>query len=513
MKYLNMSCIYREIVLRGYKNMKIHTHIKKLTGLFLMTILFVSADSAVPVKFEELTSAVHIDGEDLDPLVDIEVTVEIQKIRAFDKEDKQFSILPNNPLHFKREYIDKESDPDFYVKIFINEQEFASDIWHDRKYIYNPQFSATLNVPDDEEFVTVKIQLWDWNENGDVLCDIGDENDDAELTYSIKNGHWTGEDFLGDSSGYGRLNGCDDGTIYKRDRDCELWFDIYQNDYDGDGIPYWTEVNDYGTDPEFNNWGEDSDSDDIPIEWEWKWGYNPIVWEDHKEIDPEMDSINNFEEYLTSEWFSDPFRKDVFVELDMMDEGPNGEKTYFPANSEEIISTAFNRQNIVFHLDYGSMGGYEIIPFTEIVDRRNLREIYNDFFLHGDENNWRRDVFHYGVVVYRSESAAGYVFRPNAFQISSFGHEVVSEEPWADRDVVYASAYMHELGHTFDFDPIPGHTRYGGLIGWLINRPYKSCMNYGYMYYTVDYSDGSRRSPDLDDWSRMDLTFFERDWH
>ncbi|MCK5261827.1 MAG: hypothetical protein KAJ44_06575, partial [Thermoplasmatales archaeon] len=67
-------------------------------------------------------------------------------------------------------------------------------------------------------------------------------------------------------------------------------------------------------------------------------------------------------------------------------------------------------------------------------------------------------------------------------------------------------------GHTFGFWPIPGHSRNGGLIGWLINRPYKSCMNYGYMYYTVDYSDGSRGIPDLDDWSRMDLAYFEREW-
>ena len=486
-------------------------YIKFLTCIIIFNLFITS--SAVGVK--ELSNKELDNLADFDPLVDVELTVEIQKIRTFDKEDKQFSIIPYDPIHFKREYIDKESDPDFYVKIIINENEFTSDIWYDTQYIYNSQFSATLDVPDDEEFVTVKIQLWDWNNDGDVLCDIGNENSDAKLTYSIKNGHWTGDDYLEDPSGYGRLNGCDDGTIYKRDRDCELWFDIYQNDYDGDKIPYWTEVNDYGTDPEVNNSGEDSDSDEIPIEWEWKWGYNPTIWDDHKEIDPEMDSINNFEEYLTSAWFSDPFRKDVFVELDIMDDGPNGEKTYFPAKSEEILQTAFNRQNIVFHLDYGSMGGHEVFPFDELIDWRDLDRIYDDYFLHGDHNNWKRGVFHYGVVVYKSVSAAGYMFRANAFQITSTGHEIESEKPWANRDVVYASAYMHELGHTFGFWPIPGHARIGGILGilyWLFCRSYKSCMNYGYMYYTVDYSDGSRRPPDKDDWSRMDLSFFEREW-
>ncbi|UCF13527.1 MAG: hypothetical protein JSW06_04515, partial [Thermoplasmatales archaeon] len=145
--------------------MKIYLHMKKLTCLFLMTILFVSTVSAVPLD---------IDGDDLDPLVDIEVTVEIQQIRAFDKDDKQFGFLPFYPIFFKREYIDRESDPDFFVKVLINNEESISNTWHDTKYIYDPQFSATLDVPDDEEFVTVKIQLWDWNDNGDVLCDIGD---------------------------------------------------------------------------------------------------------------------------------------------------------------------------------------------------------------------------------------------------------------------------------------------------------------------------------------------------
>jgi len=354
------------------------------------------------------------------------------------------------------------------------------------------------------------------NEGDDKHCDIsGDADDrDAELIYSIKTGHWIGDDELSDPSGYGRLSGCDDGTIYENDRDGEIWFNVYQNDYDGDGIPYWTEVNDYGTDPEVSNIGEDSDNDDIPIEWEWKWGYDPFVWQNHEELDPDGDSIDNFEEYLTSEWFSDPFRKDVYVELDLMGEGPNGETSYFPVNAKELIQTAFDRQNIIFHLDYGSMGGHDIIPFDEMVEGHELDEIYNDFFLHGNSNNWRRGVFHYGVVVYMSEGVAGYIFRRNAFQIESYGHEALSQEPGNDMDIIYGSAYMHELGHTFGFRPIPGHTRSGGIFLWLYNLAYKSCMNYAWMYKFVDYSDGSRRAPDLNDWdpNRMIFDYFEREW-
>jgi len=270
-------------------------NIKKLICLGLVAIFLLSMNSAISAD-----SA--IGKEDFDPLVDIEVTVEIQKIRAFDKYDNQVHRL---------EYVDLTSDPDFYVKVFINNEEFTSDTWQDTKYIYDTPFSATFNVPDEEEFVNIKIQLWDWNSDADKLCDIGNENDDVELTYSIKTGHWTGDDQLEDPSGYGRLNGCDDGSMYRHDRDCELWFNIFQNDYDNDNIPYWFEVNEYGTDPEVDNTGDDDDFDDVPIEWEWKWGYDPFTSDNHANIDPEGDSIDNVEEYLTSQWGSDPFRKDV----------------------------------------------------------------------------------------------------------------------------------------------------------------------------------------------------------
>ena len=473
----------------------------KKIGLIFISLFLFSTTSVVSANMTYLYKA------DFDPLVDLEVTVDIQKIRSFDKNDQQV---------FVREYIDKDSDPDFYVKIIINNQEFKSDIWYDTRYIYDPQFSATLDVPDEEEFVNVKIQLWDWNDGGDILCDIGNENYDVELTYSIKTGHWSGDDQLGDLSGYGRLNGCDDGSIYQRDRDCELWFDIFQNDFDNDKIPYFTEVNVYGTDPE-NPDVDDYDDDGIPIGWEWKWDYDPFEYDDHGKIDPEKDSINNVEEYLTSQWFSDPFRKDLFVELDQMDVSPEGDISILPEESKELLYTAFDRQNVVFHLDDGSWdeSGSEIVNFVDSVGRRELNTIYENYFLHGDEDTWRRGVFHYGVVVYSHRDYAGAMFGRNRFYITSRGHERKAEQPLMDRDTVFASAYMHECGHTLGFNPIPGHNRnscYPWQLGWWINRPYKSCMNYGYMYTTVDFSDGSRPIIDLDDWERMDLTYFENDW-
>lgn len=472
---------------------------------------------------------------DLDPLVDLEVTVTIKEIRAFDE-------------------IDRHSYPDFYVKVFINDMVFQSPIWRNQKYVTNPGWSATLDVPDEEEFVEIKIQLWDWNLGKDTLCDIAkndNENPDRHditLYYSLKTGHWIGDDYYFyypayfDLSGYGRGNGCDDNSIYEDDNDCELWFDITFNDYDQDGIPYWTEVNEFGTDPETDDTGLDEDEDGIPIEWEYRWGhylqynwyndtwehvwfYHPFEWDDHANLDPDNDGLTNMEEYLTSQWGSDPFRKDLFVELDQMEADPNGEKeSLLPNGSKNLIRDAFNRQNVVFHLDDGSWAdsGSEMIPFDiegENTTWEELNEIYQEYFLHGDPDNWRRGVFHYGLVVYNA-SFPGFCFKNNAFQISRKGMEKKTRNPFCgSRDVIYASAYMHELGHTLGLTFLGGHSKkayYPWQPLWWKYRPYKSVMNYGYMYgiiyNLVDYSDGSRGKNDFDDWGNLDLNYFQEDF-
>jgi hypothetical protein len=473
--------------------MKKHISISIIGTLFLLLNLIVPSSS--------LTASTHTD---FDPLVDISVTVELKMIRYLAVNELQ--TFPTN----------KGNDsPNFYVRVLINDEEFTSPVWNDMKYITDPHWNATLNVPDDVEFVTVNLQLWS-DEAEDVPYDLsGDPNrDDVTVTYSIKTGYWMGDDSLKDVSGYGRLCGCDDGTIYGDNHDCELWFDIWQTDADGDHIPYWIETETLGTDPTVDDRTLDPDNDSIPSYWEYKWGYQPLVWEDHEHIDPENDSINNIEEYLTSQWYSDPFRKDVFVEMDIMGDGPNGEKTYFPENSKELAVTAFDKQNIVFHLDSGEMGGQDIIPFDDALGWGDMDRIYLNYFLHGDQTNWRKGIFHYGVVLYNAD-IAGFTFQSDGFQISSSKVEKIADKPIVQRDIAYASCYIHELGHTFGFWPIPGHNRFSAYpwqLGWWWTHSYRSCMNYGWTYLIVDYSDGSRRFPDLNDWDRIDYPYFENGW-
>lgn len=496
--------------------------------------------------------------EDYDPLCNIEVTFTLKSIRSLERTQHLTNI---------NKKIDRFSDPDFYVIIWISGEKFTSPVWKNTRYLYDVNWSVTVDVPDDQEWVPIRIQLWDKNAGLDTQCDISSlyhdklfRNYDVELLYNIASGHWNGDDLVNaeswyvDLSGYGRLNGCDDRSYYDSERDCELWFDVSQSDPDGDGIPYWTEVNIFKTDPEVDNTGEDFDADGCPIEWEHKWGhqmwydtqdqityhwwiYDPVVtYDNHLTLDPDWDGLENIEEYWTSQWGSDPFRQDLFVELDEMEEGPLGRMVLFPEDSKELLRTAYHSRNIVFHLDDGCLGGGELIPFIqEPLTREDLHDYYFNYFLHGDINNWRVGVFHYALHVYDA-GWAGYVFdngytdHLDSLQISSKYHEMYTYKnplyntirrytlnKQSQREMVYAAVLMHELGHTLGIfhGNTPGCDDGRTLNPWNFNywryAPYKSVMNYRYIYSElVDYSDGSRGRNDFDDWGRLDLTFFQR---
>ncbi len=524
---------------------------KKIVVILLVILMSISI--CIPASSHSLLK--KNDGEtsleDFDPLVDVSVTVYINQIRSLIT--KNLCILPIDK-------IDWLSDPDFYIKVIINDEEFSSPTWQNMNYVNDPDWSATLNVPDDVEFVNITIQLWDDNLLRDQLCDISGNSEerpdssDIIIQYSIKTGHWTGEDYVGeffwggpDPSGYGRANGCDDNSIYQNDRDCELWFDITQTDPDGDSIPYWTEMNIFHTDPTVNNANDDPNHDGIPLSWDYKWGfaqsfrhgpgghsfgynwtYNPFFSFNYSNLDPDNDGLTNYEEYLTSQWGSDPFRKDIFMEMDQMQEGPNGEPaSIFPEGAKELLRTAYDKHNIVYHLDDGtweSGTGSEMIPFDELTESswgggnttNELQQIYIDYFLHNSMSNWRRGVFHYGVVIYQCSVANGNAFNSNAFQISSQGlnNKTKSFQTYK-RDIVYASAYMHETGHTLNIAN-PGvdnsNSKFIYQLGWWQWRHYKSVMNYGHMFTMVDYSDGSRGINDFDDWNTLDLTYFQGDF-
>jgi hypothetical protein len=511
--------------------------IKILCTLLILTTLVIPA-SAILLPTRHVSQVISF-NEDFDPLDEhIIVTVTINEIRAL----KTIDILSN---------------PDFYLKITINDIEFISDVWQNMMYVENPNWSASYEVPKDNEFVNVTIALWDKGTGLDLLCDISPDFGSyeqcriAELTYSIATGVWWGDDYLGsdyseDPSGYGRLSGIDDNSIYEQDRDCELWFTISQNDFDGDGLPYWLEVNMYNTSPLINNRGEDADSDGVPIEWEYtfgltysEWGwdegyymvYDPFEWENHSTLDPDNDGLDNIEEFRTWQWGSDPFRQDIFIEIDQMEKGPSGQGSTVPYQAYDILRDSYARHNIVWHIDDGRLGGGEFIPFKDTLYNNDPEQWYWNYFMHGDAQNWRRGVFRWCIAAYNYTWAEGFTFGSrinntfalDAFFISTKYHDMRAKIfPIIDgcfrrtfnrelnRACVYAGAIMHETGHTLDIRA-PGCDAQNSVWPWQINfwryGSYKSVMNYRYIYNGVnDYSDGSRGKNDYDDWGTIDLT-------
>jgi hypothetical protein len=483
------------------------------------------------------------DSLDLNPLIDLKVTVTIKEIRALDK-------------------IDLIGNPDFYVVVYINGEKQVSPVWHNKKYIKDDWSTQPVDVPEDKENVKIKIQLWDKNTFIDKKCDINsNENSsfldkkDIDLVYSLKTGHWRGDDYnypdrLFDLSGYGRANGCDDSSIYQNRRDCELWFDITQNDDDNDGIPYWIEENIFKTDPTVDNRGWDNDSDGVPIEWEYKWGhvysynwwhdeyesiwiYDPFIWEDHANLDIDEDGLQNTKEFLTSQWDSDPHRQDIFLELDQMEISEDKRGSFVPDKALDLLQDAFARRNIVFRTDDGCMGGgQKDIPFDPDVDGDELQEIYFKYFLNNDPNHWRRGVFHYSIISYSLESPApGFAFSSDVngerlidcFALETKLHDwkpLYYNPRWYNflrrhtfnieeqRAIVYAGVMMHESGHVLGIfhSNTPGCDTKNEVLKYY---NYKSCMNYFYTYFLVDYSDGSHGPNDFDDWGRIDLTRFQ----
>ncbi len=440
--------------------------------------------------------------------------------------------------------------PSFQVDVIIRGEHHLSPIWTNQPYVYDT-WSVTQQVSTDDPWVNITIALWDTNTN--KLCDLSpchegsDTYNDtvANLQYSLMTGHWVGDDWAFwwdeghngtdyvpfheasefDPSGYGHLNGCDDGSINQRDRDAELYFTITQTTPSADGIPAWLKTNLYHLDPAVDYTGYDPNHDGIPITWDWLWGYDPFTNDSHASEDLDNDGLNNTKELKVAQWGADPFHKDIYVELDHMANSSSGAQSILPVESKEMIRTCFAQHDIDLHIDDGAMGGSDVIPFKENNTRQDLSGYYYAYFLHGNLSNWRRGIFHYGIVLYNANYAGynfwnGYLPYFDAFQISSSClDKKIFPNTEHKRDIVYGSAYMHELGHNIGLNAFAGIDNQNSAFPWMKDwwkfLPYHSIMNYAYMYNMIGYSDGSHGKNDYDDWSHLDLTSFETEmpWH
>jgi len=262
--------------------------------------------------------------------------------------------------------------------------------------------------------------------------------------------------------------------------------------------------------------GDDTDGDGAPDWWEQQYGYNPAVTEDHQNLDPDNDSLNNLEECFMDPYGANPFHRDVFLELDWTTSlTPNA--TNKP-RSQEIgtMIAAFERHNITLHVGTGALGGGEEIPPISYISYANLINYYWDYFLHNTINNPRQRIFHYGLLCDYSEGP-GFAFigwdNLNCFVIAAQFLE--DTYPLYTRAWLAMTSAMHETGHTFGLIA----TKYSGIDNqaamkpyykefWLY-RNYKSILNYLYTFSIMDYSDGTHGRGDFNDWGNLNFSFFK----
>lgn len=418
--------------------------------------------------------------EDVDPTVDLSIDVIIKRVRTMD-------IAINQP-------------PTFYVTVRVGGEEWESETF--QGFDIMSLGTAHFDIPDDEEKVAVTIEVM---KNG-MEADISGNGTGVDLTYDLLTGSWSGDDVLGDASGYGHAGGHEDGIV--NESDCEIWFDIMQNDYDGDGLTYWEEMNIYATDPLKNDAGRDDDNDSLPIEWEDHWGYDPFSYDDHATLDPDRDGIQNTEEYMMANWYADPFRQDIYIENDYLAEH-NGIQPVMPEESMQMQYSAFTKHSIMLLIDDGLMGGSEEIPYEEL-NWDSIGEVYTEYFLHNDEDNPRKGVFHYAIIIHEfrdfGRGVGGFNFRRDAFAICSA--YIQKWRPWDEGMIIgHGGSYMHELGHQLG---LPHLKVFPWQLLYWFSWNYKSCMNYRYNFKIVDYSDGTHGFMDRDEWGSLDLQRFER---
>jgi len=264
--------------------------------------------------------------------------------------------------------------------------------------------------------------------------------------------------------------------------------------------------------------GDDSDKDGIPDWWEEKWGYNSLMWDDHTNLDPDQDALNNFEECYTDQYGSSPFHKDIFLELDWMKSSDPNISNIPPIDLIESVITLFDKHGITLHVDLGDLGGGEEIPLicASNFSFAKLRNVYWDYFLHNCLSNPRKGIFHYGIICNYCPDLNFPFFGWDQFDSFAISSQWLKEEnPLIDIGQLIVGGAVHHLGHTLGLVA----DTYGGIdnldasnpfsLQWCKYRNYKSCMNYRYKYKLLTFSDGSNGKGDYDDWKNLKLDFFK----
>ena len=262
----------------------------------------------------------------------------------------------------------------------------------------------------------------------------------------------------------------------------------------------------------------DTDDDKIPDWWEEKWGYPKDEKNDHEQLDPDGDGLTNIQEWYTDKYGSDPFHKDIFLELDWMHcddtESNKPDELWL-----QPIVDSYAEHNITLHIDLGSLGGGEEIHYEcrHVPTYAALEDMYWKYFLENDLQNPRKNIFHYGLLCNFCPDLNFPFVGWNALDSFAISVEWLAQTyPQYERQQLIAGGIAHHFGHTLGLiaDTYQGIDNMDTLrffsASWWNFHNYQSCMNYYYKFRKLTLSDGSDLPGDFNDWEHLDFSFFQR---
>jgi len=348
------------------KNITIKLMAIVAAAIIVLAGLILVFESQKEVEVEEQEEVIVVDDR-INPYIFQGLTVEILRMRNRGLLDKMLTFGTN-----------WKNTPEYYYIVDVDgevgdsgEVEAAGGVTGSGTFTewdtMGKECRTKFKTPEGQKTSKVKITIMEVQKTG--LFGRKEERVEKlsiDLIFDYRTGHWTGDDYLKDKDGYGHVLG----------DDYELWFNLDESDYDHDFIPYWTEVNIYGTDPTVDDGNSDPDGDGIPSWWEWKYGYDPLTWDNHEQLDPDIDGVENTEEYMMAEYFSDPFHPDVYIEVDFMEKNPNKlfdfEHIVYK-EAQQMVIEKLSRYGINVYFDDGwpdgpVNGGGEYLEFVDTID-------------------------------------------------------------------------------------------------------------------------------------------------
>lgn len=246
--------------------------------------------------------------------------------------------------------------------------------------------------------------------------------------------------------------------------------------------------------------------------------------------DTDGDGIND---YVESQWYPgrnsifcgvsecaypDPVKKDIYVEIDWMNDGTTSFKP--TATQVGLVSDAFAAKDIHFHADTGQYGGGSLLspytaPLTMVKD-----PLVTDFFDFKDasfsadrKGIWRYMISGKNYARYPTSSGASFAGSDNIFVSNGLIRANQASFGYTDLDTAIAGTMLHEIGHSLCLSADVRYSYqdsacvFGGVDSGdstTNSYPlYASSMNYYHQMGMVDYSTKPNLIGDHDDWSAV----------